>query len=199
LCARTPFFFGVLIVILNDARLRQIVDDGGIVAPDGTPLPDVQAASVDLHLGRGMEVFAPSVTHLSLHEEPDMSRKLPHCISDGREIYQLMPGEFCLATTSQLLNVPLDMAVVVSGCSSIGRKGLVIHVTAGFVDPGFCGSITLELANLTRKPFYLAEGERICQLVFNQLIAPSEGYKGRYQNQRGTTGARRLTANGLQS
>lgn len=163
----------------------------------GTPKPDVQPASVDLHLGRGMKIMdTREYITIDGKHPPKWKNLRPWSVlcndpinapSVKLERYMLQPGAFVLATTSQRINVPLDHVARVEGCSTVGRCGLAIHITAGFIDPGFCGTITLELKNVAGVPIMLTEHDRICQVTFEKMESASRGYQGRYQNQRGTT------------
>lgn len=96
------------------------------------------------------------------------------------------PGEFILAATNEVVGLPLELSARVEGKSSLGRIGLAVHITAGFIDPGFCGSITLEIANLLGRPIRLRPNMRIAQIAFTTMSArPTNGYAvtGHYQNQ----------------
>ncbi len=119
----------------------------------------------------------------------------PHYVkvheADDTEGICLRSGEFCLASTLETIRVPLGVAAQIAGKSTLGRLGLAVHVTAGFIDPGFSGQITLELANLGPSTIRLAYGQRIAQIQFYRCFDNTMGYSGKYQNQRGTTGARR--------
>lgn len=111
------------------------------------------------------------------------------CLDDSMVVY-IDPGEFMLASSIETIDLPLNLAAQVNGKSSLGRKGLAIHVTAGYVDPGFRGEITLELANLSKYPIELREGMKIAQIIFfNMSSPPMRDYSqtGRYQDQYGPT------------
>ena len=105
--------------------------------------------------------------------------------------FLVKPFEFCLATTVETVSLPNHLGARVEGKSSMGRRGLFIHVTAGWIDPGFNGQITLELFNCTQDEMYLTKGQRIAQLAFFELDKPAlRPYEGKYQNQRGAVGPR---------
>ncbi|MEY3696575.1 MAG: hypothetical protein RJA41_225, partial [Actinomycetota bacterium] len=112
------------------------------------------------------------------------------------EAFVLHPGEFVLGSTFEVVTLPDDIAARVEGKSSLGRLGLLTHATAGFVDPGFSGHITLELSNVSNLPVTLWPGMKIGQLCFIKMSSPSEHpygssvYGSRYQNQRGPTPSR---------
>lgn len=108
----------------------------------------------------------------------------------------LMPGDFGLASTVETVRIPTDLVAQVNGKSSWARLGLIVHTTAGFIDPGFRGNITLELKNLGRRAIVIPQGAPICQLVFFQMTSPalrpygSEGLGSHYQDQKGVTASR---------
>jgi dCTP deaminase len=115
---------------------------------------------------------------------------------DGQEPFILHPGEFVLASTYELVSLPDDVAARLEGKSSLGRLGLLTHSTAGFIDPGFSGHVTLELSNVATLPIKLWPGMKIGQLCLFRLSSPAEhpygsaGSGSRYQNQRGPTASR---------
>lgn len=115
----------------------------------------------------------------------------PNCSASHNILLQ--PGNFWLASTREKIRIPTDLAAQVNGKSSLGRLGLVIHQTAGFIDPGFWGTVTLELSNVSAKPIRLTVGMAICQLVFHRLTSPAERPYGHedlgshYQGQDGAT------------
>jgi dCTP deaminase len=105
--------------------------------------------------------------------------------------FLIRPFEFCLATTVEQVILPAHLGARVEGKSSLGRRGLFIHVTAGWIDPGFIGQITLELFNCTQDEIYLTRGQKICQLAFFELDKPAlRPYQGKYQNQASIVGPR---------
>lgn len=116
-------------------------------------------------------------------------------LADWPNGYPLRPRQFLLASTVESVRIPTDLVAQVNGKSTWGRKGLTVHVTAGFIDPGFQGQITLELANLSSENIILKPGDRICQLVFFQMTSPAERPYGHpelgshYQYQVGVTPA----------
>ncbi len=155
----------------------------------------IQPASVDVRIDRYFRLFdnhkypfidpaedQPELTHL-IEVAPD-------------EPFILHPGEFVLASTFELVSLPDDVAARLEGKSSLGRLGLLTHSTAGFIDPGFSGHITLELSNVATLPIKLWPGMKIGQLCFFQLSSASEKpygsaeYSSRYQGQRGPTASR---------
>ena len=114
----------------------------------------------------------------------------------GDEHFILHPGEFVLASTYEVITLPDDVAGRLEGKSSLGRLGLLTHSTAGFIDPGFSGHITLELSNVANLPVKLYPGMKIGQLCLFRLSSPAENsygsakYGSRYQNQRGPTASK---------
>ncbi|WP_299523352.1 dCTP deaminase [uncultured Methanobrevibacter sp.] len=133
----------------------------------------VQPASVDLRLG------------------VELKRINGETIQFNEEGYLLKPGEFILGSTIEYLTIPDDIVARVEGRSSIGRLGVMVHITAGYIDPGFEGNITLELFNCSDKPFKLCYGDCLCQIVFETLSSPCEcPYNGKYQGDTGVVCSR---------
>ncbi|MCW2991073.1 MAG: dCTP deaminase [Solirubrobacterales bacterium] len=157
---------------ISDGTLRRLIADGSIKID---PFDDsmIQPASIDLKLGPSFRVFhnfrvesidiADMPTGLTEHVE----------ISDD-EPFVVHPGEFVLGRTAEYIEMPDDLVSRVEGKSSLGRLGLIVHATAGFVDPGFKGTLTLEITNLTRVPIKLWAGKPIAQLSFMSLDKPAE-------------------------
>ena len=155
----------------------------------------VQPSSIDFRLDRYFRVFE---NHRYPHIDPaadqsDLTRLVEPV---GDEPFILHPGEFVLGSTLEVVTLPDDLAARVEGKSSLGRLGLLTHATAGFVDPGFSGHVTLELANVATLPIKLYPGMKIGQLCFFRLSSPAEHPYGsakhgsRYQGQRGPTPSR---------
>jgi len=155
----------------------------------------VQPSSVDVRLDRFFRVFE---NHKYPHidpsiDQPDLTRQVHP--EDG-EPFILHPGEFVLGSTYEMVSLPDDVAARLEGKSSLGRLGLLTHSTAGFIDPGFSGHVTLELSNVATLPIKLWPGMKIGQLCFFRLSSPaehpygSEKYGSRYQGQRGPTPSR---------
>ena len=155
----------------------------------------IQPSSVDVRLDKFFRVFEnhkysvidPSTAQAELTRE---------VIAEGDEPFILHPGEFVLASTYEVITLPDDIAGRLEGKSSLGRLGLLTHSTAGFIDPGFSGHITLELSNVANLPVKLFPGMKIGQLCLIKLSSPaehpygSEKYGSRYQGQRGPTASR---------
>jgi dCTP deaminase len=170
-------------MIVSDTSLRRLLASGEIVVE---PLEDfqIQPASIDLRLGdHFLKIDENSVESITL------DKPLSY-VEIKREEIVIPPHTFLLAVTREYIRLPADITAFVEGRSSIGRIGLFIQ-NAGWVDPGFAGTITLELYNSNRLPIRLAAGRRICQIVFARMDAPaSRPYAGKYQNQRDAVGSR---------
>lgn len=178
-------------MILSDRSIWEEIRAGRIVIE---PLGDgcVQPSSVDLHLDRLFRLFrnhSTRVIDVKLPQE-DLT-ELVEVEEDAPLI--LHPGEFILGSTSELIGIPDDLVGRLEGKSSLGRLGLLIHSTAGFVDPGFSGHVTLELSNVANLPITLYPGMKIGQISFLRMTTPADVPYGadslgsKYQGQRGPT------------
>jgi dCTP deaminase len=158
--------------VLSDGTIRRLVEEGRIKI-DPWDEGMVQPASVDMRLGNSFRVFHNhKVTAIDLREPP--AGLTEHVdVSEG-EPFVIHPGEFCLGRTLESVELPDDIVARLEGKSSLGRLGLIVHATAGFCDPGWRGTLTLELNNLTRVPIRLYAGLPIAQLSFMALDAPAE-------------------------
>jgi dCTP deaminase len=158
--------------VLSDGTIRRLVDEGRIrIEPWDPGL--VQPASVDLLLGGSFRVFHNHRTAaIDLREPPQNLTELIEVSDD--EAFVIHPGEFVLGVTREWVSLPDDVVARIEGKSSIGRLGLIVHATAGFVDPGFAGTLTLEITNLTRVPIKLWPGLPIAQLSFMALDRAAE-------------------------
>jgi dCTP deaminase len=157
--------------VLSDGTIVRLVEEGRIKI-DPWDAGMVQPASLDLRLGDSFRVFHNhKVTAIDLREPPaNLTEQIK--IADG-EPFVIHPGEFCLGRTLEHVQLPDDVVARIEGKSSIGRLGLIVHATAGFCDPGWRGTLTLELNNLTRVPIRLYAGLPIAQLSFMTLDAPA--------------------------
>src|SRR3954465_12979175 len=172
---------------LSDGTIRRLVDGGRLVVEPWDPA-HVQPASVDLRLGDSFRVFDNHrITAIDLRELP---ANLTSEVQVGpEEPFVIHPGEFCLGRTLEWVELPDDVVATVEGKSSLGRLGLIVHATAGFVAPGWKGTLTLELNNLTRVPIKLYSGLLIAQLSFMALDRAAErpygspDLRSRYQGQ----------------
>lgn len=166
--------------ILSDQTIIERLEKDLVIKPIN--LNDIQPCSIDLHLNRELKNL-DGLTH-----------DLKYC---G---YTLSPGEFILASTLEHVEIPEDLVGIVEGKSSIGRLGITAHITAGYIDAGFKGNITLEIANLSNKTFTLHYNMSICQLVLETLTTPvkrpygSDGLNSHYTGQysKGTIPSRRI-------
>jgi dCTP deaminase len=180
--------------VLSDGTITRLVQEGRITIDPWDPA-HVQPASVDLRLGDTFRVFHNHrVTSIDLREPPDNLTEEVR-VQEG-DSFVIHPGEFCLGRTLEWVELPDDVVARIEGKSSLGRLGLIVHATAGFCDPGWKGTLTLELNNLTRVPIKLYPGLLIAQLSFMSLDAPAERPYGsadlgsHYQGQREATASR---------
>ena len=181
-------------MLLSDRDIRAEIESKRVVLD---PYDDemIQPSSVDVRLDRYFRVFENHrYPHIDpAEDQPDLTRAVE---PDGQEPFILHPGEFVLGSTYEVITLPDDVAARLEGKSSLGRLGLLTHSTAGFIDPGFSGHVTLELSNVATLPIKLWPGMKIGQLCFFRLSSPSEHpygsakYGSRYQGQRGPTPSR---------
>lgn len=157
--------------VLSDGTIRRLVDEGRIRIEPWDP-GMVQPASIDLRLGNSFRVFHNHRTPaIDLREPP--TNLTEHVQAEDGGSFVIHPGEFVLGVTEERVAIPDDVVARIEGKSSLGRLGLIVHATAGFVDPGFEGTLTLEITNLTRVPIKLYPGLPIAQLSFMTLDAPA--------------------------
>jgi dCTP deaminase len=178
-------------VVLSDRDIRSEIAAGRIVIDPFIP-EAVQPSSVDLHLDRRFRVFRNSrYPFIDVRaDQPDMTELVEIA---GDEPFILHPGEFVLGSTLERVALPNDLVARLEGKSSLGRLGLLIHSTAGYVDPGWEGNLTLELSNVANLPITLYDGMKIGQISFQRLSSPAEvGYGdasigSKYRGQRDPT------------
>jgi len=182
------------IVLLSDRDLRAELADGRVVLDPFDPSL-IQPSSIDVRLDRVFRVFNNSrYTHIDPAQQQDELTELVE-VADG-DPFVLHPGEFVLGATLERLDLPDDLAGRLEGKSSLGRLGLLTHSTAGFIDLGFGGHITLELSNVANLPITLWPEMKIGQLCLFRLSSPAENPYGstsigsKYQGQRGPTPSR---------
>jgi dCTP deaminase len=158
--------------VLSDATIRELIDSGRIRIDPWDPSM-VQPASVDVRLGNSFRVFHNHrIQSIDLADPPrDLTE---HVEIDESGQFVIHPGEFVLGRTEELVEIPDDIVCRIEGKSSVGRMGLVVHATAGFVDPGFRGTLTLEITNFNSVPIVLRPGLPIAQLSFMALDRPAE-------------------------
>jgi dCTP deaminase len=141
----------------------------------------VEPASYDVRLGSDFLVFERDETpFIDMHSPVDITK--PVSVREGGH-FMMHPGEFALGRTVETVNIPNDLVARIEGKSSVGRLGLMIHITAGYIDPGFRGPITLELYCVHPLPVMIYPGDKIAQLSFHEMSStPSQAYNGRYQD-----------------
>lgn len=177
--------------MLSDRDIRKALHNGQLVIEPTIPDNAIQPASVDLHLGDNFWVFPasdevfdpynPVVSH-EQNREPTVATH-----------FDIQPNQFVLATTTEYVKLGDTLSARIEGKSSLGRLGLFVHITAGFIDPGFGGNITLELLNVSGRPLRLHAGMKIAQLSIQELTSPAERPYGhpdlgsKYQGQKVTT------------
>lgn len=163
-------------MILSDRDIRARLTLGDLVIePLANPELQLQPASVDLRLGREFLVYrAAQVTVLDPGDPEGIAASMERVEVAAERAFVLHPGEFALGTTVERVKMPADLVGVVDGRSSIGRLAVVVHATAGFIDPGFEGQITLELSNIGSIAVKLYPGMRIAQIVMHQMSSPAE-------------------------
>ena len=181
-------------MLLSDGDLRKEIANERLVLDPWDPAM-LQPSSIDVRLDRYFRVFQNSrYTHIDPSQQQD-ELTTPVEPADG-EPFVLHPSEFVLGSTFESVSLPDDLAGRLEGKSSLGRLGLLTHSTAGFIDPGFTGHITLELSNVANLPITLWPGMKIGQLCLFRLSSPAErpygsaGVGSRYQGQRGPTPSR---------
>jgi dCTP deaminase len=157
--------------VLSDGTIIRLVGEGRIRIDPWDP-GLVQPASVDLRLGGTFRVFHNHRTSAIDLRNPPSNLTEQIDVGEG-EAFVIHPGEFCLGRTLEHIELPDDIVARIEGKSSLGRLGLIVHATAGFCDPGWKGTLTLELNNLTRVPIKLYPGLPIAQLSFMGLDAPA--------------------------
>ena len=181
-------------MLLSDRDILAEVDAGQIALDPWDPAM-LQPSSVDVRLAKYFRVFENHrYPHIDpAEEQPELTRLIE--VGDG-EAFVLHPGEFVLGSTWEQVSLPATVAARLEGKSSLGRLGLLTHSTAGFIDPGFSGHVTLELSNMATLPVKLWPGMKIGQLCFFRLSSEAEHpygsqkYGSRYQGQRGPTPSR---------
>ena len=181
-------------MLLSDRDIRAEIDSGRVVL-EPYDAAMVQPSSVDVRIDRMFRLFDNHKYSVidPAQEQPELTRLVE---VERREAFVLHPGEFVLASTYEVVTLPDDVAARLEGKSSLGRLGLITHSTAGFIDPGFSGHVTLELANVATLPIKLWPGMKIGQLCFFRLSSAaehpygSERYGSRYLGQRGPTASR---------
>jgi dCTP deaminase len=171
---------------------RGIIDrvEGGSLHIDPFEKDNIEPASLDLRLGRDHKKVH-GIANNSVESGDDLVYT-----PIGSDDLLIRPGGFILSTTLERFEFPDDLAARVIGRSSMGRLGLSVHQTAGFIDPGFRGQITLELSNVGPAPIHMEAGDRVCQIIFERVEPSADktyGHEGsHYQDQTGATPSRKL-------
>ena len=160
------------IAVLSDGTIRRLLEEGRLVIDPWDPTM-LQPASVDLRLGTSFRVFHNHrIQTIDIADPPrDLTE---HVTVSEEETFVIHPGEFVLGRTAERVELPDDLVARIEGKSSIGRLGLVVHATAGFVDPGWKGTLTLEITNFNSVPIVLRPGLPVAQLSLIGLDAPAE-------------------------
>jgi dCTP deaminase len=167
-------------MLLSDRDIKDLIKKGEIIVE---PFDEnlVQPCSLDIRLGNEFRIFESHNIPYIDPKEPDKYSKLIKC----EDYIIIHPGEFVLGRTLEYIKLPNHIAATLEGRSSLGRMGIIIHATAGFVDPGFEGTLTLEISNLSNLPVKLYPGMKIGQLAFYKLSSPCEKpYCGKYKGQK---------------
>jgi len=181
-------------MVLSDRTIKLEMAQGHIVV-DPCEEADIQPSSIDLHLSDSFEVFNNSrYPYIDpLREQPGLTSA---ATATATEPFVLHPGQFVLGSTIERIELPDNIVARLEGKSSLGRLGLLIHSTAGYVDPGWKGRLTLELSNVSNLPIVLVPGMPIGQISFTLMTTPVDrpyghvSLRSKYQNQSGTTPSR---------
>jgi len=182
-------------MVLSDRTIRRLLEEGRIgIDPYSEDL--LQPSSVDVRVDRLFRVFRNSrYPYIDVKEPMEDLTELVE-VSDDEQPFILHPGEFVLGSTLERIRLPDDLVARLEGKSSLGRLGLLIHSTAGFIDPGWDGHVTLELSNVANLPITIYFGMKIGQVSFVQMTEPAETPYGagalgsKYQGQQGPTPSR---------
>ena len=178
-------------MILSDRDITAKIENGEITisSPRKDWKSQIGASSMDMRLGKFFKVYEhgkiPVLDPRKMNGEEEITRLIE--VADG-EPFIVQPGEFVLGVTMEKVSLPNNIVARVEGRSSLGRLGIIVHSTAGFVDAGFSGTITLEITNINRMPVALYPGMRVCQLAFEPMTSEAlvpYGKKGtsKYQEQ----------------
>lgn len=185
-------------MILSDGTIRELIEEGDLsIDPFDASL--VQPASIDVRLGDNFMTCLPGASNpvietVGQSADNFLNYQKVTCTKQ-RPFFYLYPQQFVLGTTLERVGIPDDIIARLDGKSSLGRIGLMVHITAGYIDPGFIGCITLELLNVTNRPIKLIPGMKIGQLAFETLDKPAQRPYGtpslgsHYQNQSQATPA----------
>lgn len=178
-------------MILSDRDIKLAIAAGDIVveSPDGVYMENIHASSLDLRLGKFFKIYEHSKHAILDPSKPETFKDVTRLIEveDGKP-FIVQPGEFILGVTFEKIKIGDHLVARVEGRSSLGRLGIIIHSTAGFVDAGFEGTITLEITNINRMPVALHPGMRVCQLAFETMSSAADvpyhrKHSSKYQGQ----------------
>jgi len=178
-------------MVLSDRTIKEMMLGGRIRIEPCDP-EDIQPSSVDLHLGSSFQVFRNS-RYPYIDPSREQDGLMERVDASAEEPFVLHPGEFVLGTTIERIVLPDNIVARLEGKSSLGRLGLLIHSTAGYVDPGWDGRLTLELSNVANLPIVLMPGMAVGQISFSQMTTPVDrpygtpGLGSKYQGQTDTT------------
>lgn len=182
-------------MILSDKDIKIKLDNKEIVI---NPMPDLTQAlgtvSIDLRLGNEFIVYrTTSRPYIDVKDVSTYEGLTEKIVKPDTEAFVIHPRDFVLASTLERVELPSNLAGRLEGKSSLGRLGIVIHSTAGKVDPGWKGNLVLEITNIGTVPIMLYPGMRVCQLLFEQISSPTTAYTDResskYKNQEKTVGS----------
>ncbi|WP_405266882.1 dCTP deaminase [Methanobrevibacter sp.] len=161
--------------ILSDKTIKEYLKEGKIGFEPLLDEKQIQPSSVDMRLGDEFKVFKViRKPYIDPKDEEEVASYMESTTVEDGDAFIIHPNEFALATTLEYVKIPDDLVARVEGRSSMGRLGVTMHVTAGFIDPGFEGKITLEISNIGAMPVALYPGQRVCQIVFETMTTPSE-------------------------
>lgn len=165
-------------MILSDRDIKKALNQGriAVTSPENDHEKNIHASSMDLRLGKYFKVYEhskhPVLDPLKMDSFAGLTKLVE--ITNPEEPFIVHPGDFVLGVTMESVHLGDDIVARVEGRSSIGRLGIIIHSTAGFIDAGFEGTITLEITNINRMPVALYPGMRVCQLAFEEMSSPAE-------------------------
>ncbi len=181
-------------MVLSDVAIRRLIESGRILVEPYDPAL-MQPSSLDVRVDRLFRVFRNSrYPYIDVKQEQEELTELVE--ADGDDPFILHPGEFVLGSTLERIVLPDDLVARLEGKSSLGRLGLLIHSTAGFIDPGWDGHVTLELSNVANLPITIYPGMKIGQISFMQMTEPAatpygaDSIGSKYKGQRGPTASR---------
>jgi len=164
-------------MILSDRDIKREIQNNriSIESKFDNFLDQVHASSMDFRLGNFFKIYNHSkfscIDPKNISDSDNLTKSIE--IKNGEAFY-VQPGEFILGVTLEKITLPNDIVARVEGRSSLGRLGIIVHSTAGFIDAGFSGTITLEISNLNRLPIALYPDMRVCQIAFEQMSSPAE-------------------------